>query len=208
MPYCNAPEIVEKMRTALAEIQPVESADWLTRHRPSVALLCCLGSGPWKLPRRQLIQERAIAALGPDDLSSQAAVIRVFEVFPLEWQQSILHAVHVAVSHEPGGFDGLVKSCQDSKLPPSVFVGFFGAALDCSFDRLPKVVLMFLRDYFEAPVLPRDRHVNDWLRRHGLPQKNSVVDAMREVVGVAKVAAYARGVFCGVSKNPELEATR
>lgn len=69
----------------------------------------------------------------------------------------------------------------------------------------PKVLCMYLRDYLEVPIVPRDRHVNDLLRQFDLPlNTRSVTDLLSSIVGHQNVNSYARAIFEKKSSNPRL----
>lgn len=183
----------------LAAIKPVENSGWLSEMRPSQALLCCIGSGPWKLPRRELIQKQALQILGNQDLIEKRNELAAF--FPLAWQKDLVTMIgryfHLVAR---ASFDTTaVKANGDvlEMLSGSVNKGLYD---------FPKVLCMYVRDYLEFPICPRDRHVNKILKEYGIPQNTAVItEAMCRIIGPDSVNEYSRGIFESKSTNPKHE---
>lgn len=188
---------IKAMESLVATVEPVQNNGWLLGMRPSQALLCCIGSGPWKINRRTTIQQGALALLGASDLIDKRNELSEF--FPLDWQKRLVLDI--------GRYFHLSARCQfdatQSKRPTDTIVAL-EAALGSTMYNFPKVMCMFVRDYLELPIIPRDRHVNEKLKAFGLPlNTQEATEALAHVVGPDRVNDYARGIFSAKSENPK-----
>lgn len=221
---------VKILLRVLKKLEPVKdrSVTWLRLHRPSVALLLCLGSGPWKLGRRTTVQAQALKQLGRKDLS-QIKPSQISKYFPLQWQRNYLAAAvaHAKIEYKRTGrsFDDLfavsdltfrkaVTEWDDYK--KNMLEGLY--RIHCyAHDRdpdakrrfrkpMPKVLGMYVRDFMYHNVVPVDRHVRKWLKERNLPTHPDRILALFEK---AKLPAreYARAMFLKVSENPQHEPT-
>lgn len=185
----------------LKDTVPVKNSGWLSDMRPSCALLCCIGSGPWKLPRRELIQRGALQILGSHDLIEKRNELAAY--FPLDWQKHLVTEIgryfHLAAR---APFDATSTKSNGDVL--EVLSNSLGKGLY----EFPKVMCMYVRDYLEFPICPRDRHVNKKLKEYGIPQNTALVtESMCRVIGPDLVNEYARGIFESKSTNPKHELT-
>jgi hypothetical protein len=83
----------QSLLKTLSHIVPVSDAQttWLRIHRPSVAFLIAVLSGPWRLPRRQAVQAHAIQVLGKRDLS-ELTTKEIRAISPLDWQSKLMQS--------------------------------------------------------------------------------------------------------------------
>ena len=188
----------DALEALLAGLVPRQNDGWISKHRPSKALLCCIGSGPWRLPRRTIIQEGALSILGELDIIEKRNELAEF--FPLDWQKELVLQI--------GRYCHLVAQAKfDSTIDkaPEEVLSILEAATGRSKYMFPKVLCMYVRDYLEIPIVPRDRHVNELLQSVGLPtDTQKVTEALIARVGASNVNAYARSMFLSKSSNPQL----
>lgn len=188
----------ESTRSLLTSLVPVANSGWLAHHRPSRALLCCIGSGPWKIGRRATVQEGALRVLGDCDLTERRNELA--EYFPLEWQKNLVLSIGRYCHIREG-----IQFDATASVPTTVVVSLLEASTGKTMYEFPKVLCMYLRDYLEVPIVPRDRHVNDTLRQFRLPlNTRHVTDLFSSVVGPHNVNSYARAIFEKKSSNPKL----
>lgn len=128
-------------------------------------------------------------------------------MFPLAWQRIfIADAVSFAkYKTKQNSFDKYFKvSAKTSDLDrEELFSHFiFGAYASPGFNRIPKVISMFKRDYLCLNSFPVDRHVRKFLKENNLPLKE---DDLVELMLAVKLSPriYARALFTNKSQNPE-----
>lgn len=203
---------------AIANVKPIrdnaKSASWLKKHRPSVAWLCCILSGPWRIERRTKVQAKAIEVLGKRDLT-QLTTREIDLIAPLDWQRKYIKAAVVYAKHylNQTRFDSIQTRLDNtlSRLIDVVRINELACGGICAginfdnahehVDRCPKVVLMYIRDYINYDCFPIDRHVRKWLKERGLPTRSDRL--MPLFVAVRKQArGYSRAIFGAQSKNP------
>lgn len=203
-----ADQITAKIVRLYAGLPPLKhDPDWLGLD-PNIALLLCVGSGPWKMPRRMQVQAKAIVVFWhetyelpgiPQDIS-QLDQHAISKIFPLEWQRKIILSIGCWVRRHAETFHtwscGLsLKSYQEAT--EELLVGCGGKP-----DKGPKVVWMFARDFLKIPAFPIDRHVGRFLRANDLP-----IDSRRmvDLCLAARVnpSDFARRIFIG--ENPDRE---
>jgi len=200
------------LKELLKDVNPITDSKttWLTMHRPSVALLLCLCSGPWKLGRRQKVQENAIRILGKRDLV-ELRMGDIHEMVPLEWQRNMLRAItqyRVPIDTmfaKPKSYPEtmlfnlisifMIYKRQEQKTLPNAF------------HRLPKVMKMFVRDFLMQDCVPVDRHVKCWLKEHNLPTRHDKLLSMFKSEGL-HARYYARALFHDKAQNPVHKATK
>lgn len=214
-------------------IKPVPDAKttWLRMHRPSVAFLLCIGSGPWRLHRRTLIQTKALEILGNRDLT-ELRVREVDTMFPLSWQRLyVLAAISYCrltkklwkkmKSSSRCGFDQLfeVKDTKDESERAVVHDrvirlrwltkgrSIIGQVHNRHCVDLPKVLGMYVRDFIQEDSFPVDRHVRKWLKEHKLPTKQVHLLGLFHAEKL-KARYYARALFLDKAKNPVHAPTR
>ena len=204
---------------AIADVKPIrdnaKSASWLKKHRPSVAWLCCILSGPWKIERRTKVQARAIEVLGKRDLT-QLLVHEVDSIAPLDWQRKYIKAAMAYAKHylNQTRFDTIQTDLYHKPITRLIDIvrinelarDGFCAGIDFKnaheyVDACPKVVLMYIRDYINYDCFPIDRHVRKWLKERKLPARSDKL--MPLFVAIKKQArGYSRAIFGAQSKNP------
>ena len=209
----------EYLRQTLLGYKPIldsaKSASWMKQHRPSIAWLLAILSGPWNIKRRQAVQAHAIEVLGKRDLS-ELETHEVLDIAPLEWQRCYLRAaIAYALHYETRlRFDAIQrndKSGFDVRILAVARINELARG-ECAFgisrdnvhdyiDRCPKVVLMYVRDYLNYDCFPIDRHVRRWLRENKLPVNHHVLMNMFRKSKL-KARGYARAVFGAHAENP------
>lgn len=228
---------VKRLLRVVKKLKPVKdsSVTWLRLQRPSAALLCCLGSGPWKIGRRTTVQTHALKLLGKKDLS-QVHLSQISKYFPLQWQRNYLAAAvsHAKIERERTGrsFDDLFavtghvfpvnldtvnrafhewKEHRQNILEGLYRIHCYAHDRDPDAKRrfrkpLPKVLGMFIRDFMYHNVVPVDRHVRKWLKERNLPTHPDRILALFEQANLP-AREYARAMFLNVSENPQHEPT-
>lgn len=180
---------------------PDRAVTWLTRHRPSVAFLLCVCSGPWVIQRRRQVQTKALAALGTSDLCA----LRIRKsLFPLAWQCQILRRAKVLVQTEfPGAsFDEVFAKAKSKRLAT-----IDSLAAIASDNKIPKVLWMFVRDFWKEPCFPVDRHVRRWCIANDLPSTSEeLTELFKQTTPAFKrqatLQSWARVIFEAKSSNP------
>lgn len=222
---------MKTLREAFASknIKPVldSKTTWLRIHRPSVALMLCICSGPWRIERRRKVQENALRILGKRDLTD-LSVYDIKRIAQVDWQFQMLTSIvdHMKSMYPRHGFDSVfclrnIEMAKDNIL--AQFLLMFATTsprtrnryknLDALayharlLERLPKVLGMFVRDFIFYDVFPVDRHVKRWMKEQGLPSRASVVlDMFRNEK--LKARYYARALFLDKAGNPMHPATK
>ena len=172
-----------------SQLPPVDPAkhSWLQGLRPSQAFLLCLCSGPWKLPRRKRVQQAAINTLGTRDLAELSSID--FN-FPLGWQRKYYD---IAIQ------DTLVNF--DTDFAPGISAMEFRGVFGNDWDKIPKTIALFARDYLGLNCFPVDRHVKAWCETHGIRAKPSTVMALCSDAGI-RPGDLSRAIFASKSENP------
>lgn len=209
------------LKELLKDVKPVPDSKtkWLTMHRPSVALLLCLCSGPWRFDRRQKVQENAIRILGRRDLV-ELRLSDIREMVPLEWQRNMLRAItqyqvpiDTMFANPKSAPEAMLINVisifliykqrgQQSRTTPNL-----QKTLPKAFHKLPKVMKMFVRDFLMQDCVPVDRHVKCWLKEHNLPTRHDKLLSMFESEGL-HARYYARALFHDKAQNPVHKATK
>lgn len=195
-------ELDRRSERLIAALDPVANSGWISSMRPSQAVLCCIGSGPWRIERRTLIEKGALDILGKTDLTEKSIELEAY--FPLAWQKYLVQdLVLYALSTKYHKFDNLIQEQSQQSA-----VQDLEKALSKDMYSFPKVMCMFIRDYLELPIVPRDRHVNSKLQKYGIPLDTCLVtESFSRIVGSACVNAYARALFEENSSNPQFLLT-
>lgn len=209
----------EFLKRTLVGYKPIpdnaKSSSWMKQHRPSVAWLLAILSGPWNIKRRQSVQAHAIEMLGTRDLS-ELTNAEILEIAPLEWQRSYLRAAIAYARYYVNNerFDALQRGRQSKRDVRILDVARINGLAhgECAFgisfsnvdqyiDQCPKVVLMYVRDYLNHDCFPIDRHVRRWLRLNHLPVNHG---KLMSIFRQAKITArgYARAIFGAHAENP------
>jgi hypothetical protein len=196
---------------------PDREVKWLRIHRPSVAFILCVMSGPWKIGRRQTVQSNALKILGDMDLYD-LNVRDIVAMSPLDWQVKYLTAARNTARSSRSAFDDLFDITDTNhrynlyqaaliivvrqihaRAHGSICAGMF---LNTSFKKpLPKVLGMFVRDFLFQDIVPQDRHVRKWLKDHKLPTKPDLLMKMFQDEKL-QARGYARALFNEKSSNP------
>lgn len=185
---------IEKLKNLVQRIETtftVDDGTWLDHLNASQAFLVCMGAGPWKINRRNLIQHGAIAALGDKDLS-QVDDVGIFK-FPLDWQNQktadmidYLKRYQISMRWFAGwvaGFHNPVKMLYDITKTK-------GRA---------KILDLYARDYLKVPSFPIDRHVETILKENGFPVNESYMIELCKKAGL-NVSHVARAFVAGTGK--------
>lgn len=175
----------------------IDDGTWLDHLNASQAFLVCIGAGPWKIGRRNFIQNGAIEALGDKDLS-QIDDIKIFK-YPLKWQNQ-----KVA---------DLIEYLKKYKITMKWFVEWISGMRDpvkvlyeiTKTTGRAKVLDLFARDYLKAASFPIDRHVEKVLRDNDFPVNEKYMIELCQKTGlsvshVARAFVSASGKFTGNGK--------
>lgn len=179
---------------------PDRECTWLTRHRPSVALVLCIGSGPWIFARRKQAQTAALTMLGDRDIAD-LTLPELDEMYPLDWQKRLLKA---AWDYSNSFEENPYWDVQGRRPPRHRYLklaSMFGLS------KTPKVLGMYARDYLLADAFPIDRHVRKMLKEHGLPTTEPEMLDIFLLAGLSP-REYARALFLSKSSNPVFPATK
>lgn len=184
-------EQLQSLVAAAKRLADVPRSTWLDYQRPSVAILQCIGSGPWAFDRRFATQTRALQALGCGDLTRLDSGV-VAAVFPLDWQVKFTLAAITTLRECNQTFDrrGARGVCLREDL--EVIFGL---------QPLPKVLAMYVRDYLNMPAFPIDRHVHEWLCAHELPHSECAILDLCFEAGI-NANSLNRNIFGSFSSNP------
>jgi hypothetical protein len=167
---------IMKIASELDEIHRQYKSEWKTwlPSDPNAAFLVCVGAGPWKEHRRKKVQEDALewyhskyndlSAVNPQKLIVEPA-------FPLVWQNKMVFDLATNLRTAKFGMGTFSNFCDKWKT--------LGTEWDKSIRQFfemcehkgngTKVLWLFVRDYLELPAFPIDRHVEDFLKKLGLP---------------------------------------
>lgn len=197
-------QLLSQLRKALRKINPQTDAQtpWLAKHRPSVAFMLCICSGPWKIGRRRKVQENMLRVMGSQDIMEMSA--QQFQRLPLAWQKQAFARVRKWMrKHRTGELfdDVFVRSARERKRL-GIGVDSLVEIMQC---KMTKTVWMFVRDYWCADCFPVDRHVRKWCVTAGLPARSEAIVELFEKIKHAfnqPLRAYARAVFGEHSSNP------
>ena len=178
---------------------------WLSRHRPSVAFLLCICSGPWVLQRRMQVQAKVLAAIGCSDLCELRITAKLF---PLAWQRQLLRSTKMLMRRTFLGrsFDEVFAKSKKVRMADVETLRAIA-----SNGKIPKVLWMFVRDYWKQPCMPVDRHVRRWCEAHRLPTTSEELVTLfnktaPEFQHRAPLQAWARVIFAEKSTNPTFTA--
>lgn len=195
---------ISRLKSVVQDIESksqIDDGTWLDHLNPSQAFLVCIGAGPWKINRRNLIQQGAVEALGAKDLA-EVTDVNIFK-FPLDWQ----------VQKTADMIDYL----QRYKITMRWFAGWvagFPNPIKMIYDITKtrgraKVLDLYARDYLKVPSFPIDRHVERILKENGFPvNEKYMIDLCNQaglnVSHVARVFVAGTGKFTG---NGEIKAS-
>lgn len=196
---------MNKLQRALLSLhrEPMHDASvtWLSKHRPSVAFLLCIGSGPWVLQRRMQVQSKLLVALGNSDLCKLHAHSKLF---PLAWQKQMLQRAKVLMRKSfPGKtFDEAFARSKRKRLANTEHLREIATS-----NKIPKVLWMFVRDFWKEPCFPVDRHVRRWCQTNDLPESSEELVELFNTASPsfkqrAPLQAWARVIFAEKSSNP------
>lgn len=152
-------------------------ATWLPTN-PNLALLICLGAGPWRIERRTKIQKKVIKwylSLNVDDLS-KIVPNQVKNLYPLNWQNNhLFNIIEYLRIHSKTFWEfyfawkNIYDLNQWEDIPKELF----------KMAKVPKkgtkTLWLFIRDCLQKPAFPIDRHVTRKLKEYELPQDSYYV---------------------------------
>lgn len=144
---------------------------WLGKD-PNLAFLICLGAGPWKVARRQKVQQDAInwfyakTAVMLDLCTISPDLIR--DVYPLHWQNTHLYNLVNSLQREGISFATLCAIWVNN---PFSWRGHVLQLFDfCGVSpKGTKTLWLFVRDYLRLPAFPVDRWVRRELQKRQMP---------------------------------------
>jgi hypothetical protein len=204
--------VAQNLRKAIKKLKPVQDTTvkcgWLKRHSPSVAFLLCVASGPWKIKRRASVQVAAMLKLAGRDLS-EVKPSTFNSVYPLTWQKEMAKRVITECRKRSVSFNTTFvragagyRSKKKNEQTLEILCSLLG--ID-SIHSAPKVVMLFVRDFLDMDVFPKDRHVRRWLTDNNIPHDHQKIIRAFEFLG-KHARFYARAVFGDKSSNPILRA--
>jgi len=188
---------LKKLVQDIEAISIIDDGTWLDHLNPSQAFLTCIGAGPWKVMRRNLIQKQAVDALGNKDLC-EINDINIFS-FPLQWQNQKVAALIDHLNHTSSTMCWFVKTLKNIPHPTGILYSVTktkGRA---------KVLDLFVRDYLKLPSFPIDRHVERVLKENGFPvNEKYMIDLCKQAEldpsHVARAFVNRSGRFTGNGK--------
>lgn len=195
-----------RLESALRKLEhppiPDSEVKWLRMHRPSVAFLLCICSGPWRIGRRTQVQKQALKALGSRDLCT-LSLAKASAVLPLAWQRDLVSKMQVLMHQKYGGryFDEVfTKAVRKRK---ASLVDF--QEISRNPKHVPKVLYMFVRDFWFETSFPVDTHVRKWLVDNKLPTDSESIVRLYKTTALSHerdIREYARALFGAKSSNP------
>lgn len=188
---------VTKLRQLVQKIESssiIDDGTWLDHLNPSQAFLTCIGAGPWKKNRRNLIQKQAIDALGDKDLV-EVNNINIFK-YPLHWQNQKVGYMIDYLNRYRINMHWFTEWLSKRKNPVQILYEITNTR------GRAKVLDLFVRDYLKAPSFPIDRHVEKVLKENGFPvSENYMIKLCNEaglnVSHIARTFVAASGKFTG-----------
>lgn len=195
---------VQGLEEALRDLRVADFAktEWLLEHTPTVAFLLCLGSGPWKLPRRQAVQNALLAEVAASDDGDVLWITSSRFSFPLEWQRAFYDQARAFCRKRNTRFNEMFDRRQMTSELLTSFESCFGPL-----HKVPKVLGMFARDFIcVSDAFPIDRHVRSWLKDRKLPTRYEKIVPLLKQRG-AVPAAVSRAIFGKHSTNPKHKPT-
>lgn len=185
---------ITKLKTLVQSIEnkfQIDDGKWLDHLNASQAFLVCMGAGPWKINRRNLIQHGAVEALGDKDLS-QVDDVKIFK-YPLDWQ-----------NQKTGDMIDYLKRY---KISMRWFAGWVAGFPNCikmlyeitNTRGRAKILDLYARDYLKVPSFPIDRHVERVLKENGFPVDEKYMIDLCKQAGL-NVSHVARAFVAGTGK--------
>jgi hypothetical protein len=163
--------------------------NWLNGLSYSNAFVICIGAGPWKITRRQKIQQLALNKLNNQDISTLDKV----DWYPLDWQNKILNNLIENIKNSD--FSTFEELCIDHKEQAKEYPFLIRSSISsyCGYEKEPpKVISLFMRDALKIPSFPIDRHVKRKLKELELPTKEyKIIDLCIEANLDPRMVAYA-----------------
>lgn len=189
-----------KLRDLVSKIESasvIDDGTWLDHLTPSQAFLVCMGAGPWKINRRNLIQNQAIEALDRRDLS-EIDDVKIFK-YPLDWQNQKVSAVMDYLKRYKITMVWFTKWISGMPEPVRMLYDITKTK------HRAKVLDLFVRDYLKTPSFPIDRHVERILNENGFPVNEKYMIDLCKRAGlsashVARVFVSGSGRFTGNGK--------
>jgi len=164
----------------------VEMFSWLDGLTYSQSFMVCMGAGPWKIGRRQKIQEGALRWLGKRDLYDTDLLTKRFDYsntvdcFPLEWQKKTTQYLVGTLHQQNISMEKLCELLTDKYLCDDDYARkeFYKS---CGSNGT-KVLSLFCRDALKIDSFPIDRHVRRILKENDLPTNED------DIINLCRVA--------------------
>lgn len=140
---------------------------------PNRAFLICVGSGPWKIDRRRIVQEKALDWLDNKDLRDiKYKYLSDFNIYPLNWQNYMLYSMVRSLKSKDITF---LNQCSKWEKNRNNWNNNWKENINEFFDMCgttngTKVLWLFVRDYLQFPAFPIDRWIKKFLKKYNLPQ--------------------------------------
>lgn len=188
---------IEKLKNLVQKIESsttIDDGTWLDHLNASQAFLVCIGAGPWKINRRNLIQKQAVDALGDKDLS-QVEDVKIFK-YPLDWQNQKVGTMMDYLQRYKINMRWFAKWIDGMPDPIKMLYDITKTK------HRAKVLDLFVRDYIKSPSFPIDRHVEKVLEENGFPVNERYMIELCNKAGlnvchVARVFVAGTGKFSG-----------
>lgn len=162
--------ICARIQQIYSKLSPSQTPlDWLGNDA-NIALLMCVGSGPWSFNRRRSVQIRAVYMLYKNSKRGDIADLdkkTCNAMYPLDWQKHAIQSASTTAQRQTESFSEWTK--QLSIWPEDQARERLFACLGTDPKRGTKVAWMFARDYLQYNAFPIDRHVKRILVKHSLP---------------------------------------
>ncbi len=181
---------IEKLQTIYNNLLDKDEFTWLDGLNSSQAFLACIGAGPWKLARRQKIQEGALEILGQNDLLFVSN--EIINYFPLQWQKNIVQNL---TNNLKSTFNTFCNKLYSRKM-------LYNACGVSS--KGVKVLSLFCRDYLKFDAFPIDRHVKRLLKDNKLPTTEDEMIYLCSLSGLFPNKVATAFVKQGGVQNPDL----
>lgn len=154
----------------LSKLEPTYDHTWVGSN-PSRAFLICVGAGPWKVNRRQVVQGKALEWLGDRDLGNIHYGHFDYNVYPFKWQNNMLFNMLISLRSRCTKFTHICNEWKDNKNHwKEITKEFFNMC--GTTENGTKVLWLFVRDYLQFPAFPIDRWIKRALETHKLPQNS------------------------------------
>lgn len=196
-------EHIDLLKKLSLKYKATYDSSWLPKN-PNLALLVCLGAGPWKVERRTKVQKKAIKWFLESEIKDlkYANVLEVKNVFPLHWQnQHLIYLIEnlnrINLTFQE--FCDIWKKNITHKWE-DFSIRLFQLCNVRNYYKGTKTLWLFTRDFMNGPSFPIDRHVTKKLQEYNLPLDSHY---MTRACVAAKIDGNElnRAFFSGINTN-------